>query len=80
MILVSVIVIPLIDYLVKVTMFNQSLKHDRIIIKKFMDKAYDKSLAYTSGDISYRLEMDPINLRWLVIHVCTLSAEIMWYQ
>lgn len=75
--LVTIVVIPAIDYFVKVTMFKQSLKHDRMIISNFMDKAYDRSFAYTSGDISYRLEMDPVNLRWLIIHGCTLSSEII---
>lgn len=76
-ILVSVVVIPAIDYFVKVTMFKQSLKHDRMIISNFMDKAYDRSFTYTSGDLSYRLEMDPVNLRWLVIGVFTITAEII---
>lgn len=63
----SIFALPLFDVFSKCTMFKQSLKHDRIIFSNFIEKDYSKAMVYEVGEISYRLETDPIELRWYLI-------------
>ncbi len=50
-------------------MFDNALKHDRIIMKRFLQKKYDSVLQFDEGGAQYRLENDPneFRQRWLDI-------------
>lgn len=73
----SVFVMPLYNVFSKSTMFKLSLKHDREIISNFIEKDYSKAMNYDVGQISYCLEMDPINLRWGIIYIIRNSISVI---
>lgn len=65
--LATVFFIPLIGLISEKFMFDNSLKHDRKIMKRFLQKKYDSVLQFDEGSAQYRLENDPNNFRkrWL---------------
>jgi len=67
--LANVFFIPLIGLVSEKIMFDNSLKHDRKIMKRFLQKKYDSVLQFEEGNAQYRLENDPIQFRqrWLDI-------------
>lgn len=67
--LVTVFFIPLIGLVSEKLMFDNSLKHDRKIMKRFLQKKYDSVLQFDEGSAQYRLENDPneFRKRWLDI-------------
>lgn len=66
---ISIIGIPLYNIYSKTFMFKLALRHDRLVINRFMRKDYDEYSKYELGEISYRLERDPNNLRFSVIDI-----------
>ena len=67
--LATVFFIPLIGLVSEKLMFDNSLKHDRKIMKRFLQKKYDNVLQFDEGSAQYRLENDPneFRKRWLDI-------------
>lgn len=67
--LATVFFIPLIGLVSEKFMFDNALKHDRKIMKRFLQKKYDSLLQFDEGSAQYRLENDPIQFRqrWLNI-------------
>lgn len=67
----GILVIPLINFVCNSIMLKQALKHDRIVLKNFMEKDFLAANSFDSGDAIYRLENDPISLRWIVTSIPT---------
>lgn len=65
--LATVFFIPLIGLVSEKLMFDNALKHDRKIMKRFLQKKYDSVLQFDEGSAQYRLENDPnqFRQRWL---------------
>lgn len=61
--LATVFFIPLIGLVSEKLMFDNALKHDRKIMKRFLQKKYDSILQFDEGSAQYRLENDPNQFR-----------------
>lgn len=75
----SIFIIPLIGLLGEKLMFSNALKHDRIILDRFLDKKYDNILTFDAGSAQYRLENDPNELRkqWLeIVEKCIVTPIV----
>lgn len=60
---ISVLFIPVIGLIGEVIMLHNSLKHDRFILERFFSKKYEKAMEIQEGEVQYRIENDPIELR-----------------
>ncbi len=60
---INLAVIPLIGMIGELSMFRNSLRHDRYIMGRFLDKNCESVLSMEPGEAQYRLEDDPIDLR-----------------
>jgi ABC-type bacteriocin/lantibiotic exporter with double-glycine peptidase domain len=76
--ILSVLGMPLYNIFSKSTMFKLSLKHDREIISNFIEKDYSKAMNYDVGEISYCLEIDPIDLRWGINEIIRNSIAVIF--
>lgn len=76
---ISVIVVPLVGMLGEVVMFINTLRHDRMVYARFLDKKYEEAIKIDEGEAEYRLEMDPIELRiyWMMIRESAFSVLVM---
>ena len=63
MFLISVLIIPLFDWIGEIVMIKNSLKHDKKVIKAFLSMPYEKYNEMDEGEVEYKLENDPIELR-----------------
>nr|WP_307989721.1 ABC transporter ATP-binding protein [uncultured Niameybacter sp.] len=79
---IMVVVIPSIGMIGEVIMFDNCLKHDRIILGRFLDKEYEEVMRIPEGEAQHRLEEDPIELRcyWQDIVVrCIVTPIVFLY-
>lgn len=79
----SALLVPAIHMVGELQLFKNALRHDRYVFRAFFNKEYAKVQEIGEGEISYRLEMDPTQLRvkWieLVVNaVGILPAGIYW--
>lgn len=72
----AVFFVPVVTIIGEVLMFSNALKHDRIVQSRFFDKTYQSIASVDVGEIQYRLEDDPINLRGNYIDIVVKSATI----
>ena len=65
--LAALVVVPAFGLVSELLHFSNSLKHDRFVLARYLDKTYLEGTAFTAGEAQYRLEQDPIDLRctWL---------------
>lgn len=77
--LATVFFIPFIGLVSEKLMFDNALKHDRKIMKRFLQKKYDSVLQFDEGSAQYRLENDPIEFRqrWLDIVIKIIVTPIV---
>ena len=73
---ITVIVIPIIGLIGNVNMLRSALVHDRMVLGRFFDKKYEDVARYDAGDIQYRIEWDPNNLRICWVLIITKSCMI----
>lgn len=73
---VTVLVIPVIGLIGSVIMLRSSLVHDRMVCGRFLDKKYENVTQYDTGDIQYRIEWDPCNLRKCWVEITTKFCMI----
>ena len=66
----SILFIPLISMLSEVFMFSNSLKHDRLVYRRFLDKTYISALQLDEGEIQCRLEQDTVDFRAYWGNIC----------
>ena len=62
--------------------FSNSLKHDRFVSARYLDKTYLNGISFPEGEVQYRLEQDPIDLRcrWLEIaRKCAVLIMVLPY-
>lgn len=71
---ITIVIIPFIRYIANCILFKESLKYERLIVKKFLSKSYKHIINYDVGEISYRLEMDANELMWTVITIISTSV------
>ena len=66
-----VLIIPMVGLIGEVTMFVNSLTHDRTIFDRFFDKGYEQATEIEAGEVQYRLENDPITFRCNWVDIVT---------
>ncbi len=69
-VLANIFVEPLLSYVCgDITMTVCSLRHDRQILRRFLDKTYASAMSIDAGEANARIENDPIELRcdWEII-------------
>jgi len=79
-IIATLIIIPALGMAGEIRMFQNSLKHDALIYRRFLDKTFESAKKINEGELQYRLEQDPIDFRcvWIQLRVkcvtiiCTL--------
>lgn len=79
---IMVVVIPGIGMIGEIIMFDNCLKHDRIILGRFLDKEYEEAMRIPEGEAQHRLETDPIELRchWQDIVIkCIITPIVFLY-
>lgn len=62
-ILAGVILLPFLSFLGEAVMLHNALRHDKIVLERFLDKSYISAMSMDEGEVQYRLEQDPIVLR-----------------
>ncbi len=72
---VTAVAVPAINYLSNVCMLSGALRHDRRVLSRFFDKSYVAAMKTDVGEVTQRMEEDPIDYRyfWLVIRVSLLT-------
>lgn len=76
----SIFLIPIIDIIGEKFMFSNALKHDRIVLNRFLDKKFDSTLSFDEGSAQYRLENDPNEFRkqWIdLTNKCVITPIIL---
>lgn len=75
---VNIIIIPVIEYVSNVLMLKYSLKHDRVIYSRFLDKKYDDIKKMDVNTVQSRMEDDIIEFRntWIYNEIYKYSAPI----
>lgn len=73
----SVFGIPIYETFSLSILFKLSLVHDRRIISNFVKKDYSEAMNFDVGEISYRLDEDPIDLRWGIIDITRNSISVV---
>lgn len=78
--LAALVIVPALGLASELLHFSSSLKHDRFVLARYLDKTYLEGTGFTAGEAQYRLEQDPIDLRcsWLEIATkCVLLALLL---
>ncbi len=69
--LFMIFVVPIIDFIKNLVMLNGALCHDRCLYRHYLQMEYSKVREIEPGEIQYRLENDPIDLRFYWIEIIT---------
>lgn len=72
-IIITILFIPIMNFIANYILFKASLKYQEFILSKYIQKSYEDIINYDIGEISYRLEMDAIDLVWVVIKLISVS-------
>lgn len=77
-IILSVVVLPLFRLFGNVLMLKKTLVHDRAIMSRFLEKKYQNAMELGVGDIEYRLENDPNELRiyWIMLTTKYITVPV----
>ena len=70
-ILITVFIIPFMGMIGEILMFECSLKHDRLVLGKYLDKTYGGAMIIDAGEAQYRLENDPNAFRCEAVDLVT---------
>lgn len=62
-VLISLFVMPLFGTMKEILLTENSLKHDRMIYGRYLNKKFKEARQFDEGEIQYRLEDDAIDLR-----------------
>lgn len=65
---ISILGVPLLGTGGEITLFINSLRHDRYILGRFLDKKYESVMNIDDGEAEAKLELDPISLRVDLTH------------
>jgi len=78
-ILILLFIMPIFGTIKEVLLFSNSLKHDRMIYGRYLDKKYREAKFFEEGELQYRLEQDAIDLRcsWLDLVTQYISIPII---
>ena len=78
-ILVSLFIMPLFGTVKEILLFDNSLKHDRMIYGRYLNKKFKEAQQFTEGEVQYRLEQDAIDVRcmWLDLVAKCIATPIM---
>lgn len=68
-ILLTVVFIPILELFGNRIMLKNALRHDRMVLGRFLDKRYLDVKKLDAGDIQHRLEWDPCDLRIYWVNV-----------
>ena len=69
--LFMIFAVPIIDFIKNLLMLNGSLQHDRYLYRHYLQMEYTKVREIEPGEIQYRLENDPIDLRFYWMEIIT---------
>ncbi len=75
--LAGVFVLPFLSFLGEAVMIYNALKHDRLVLGRFLDKTYSGALSMSEGEVQYRLEEDPIYWRGVWQNTVTDTSAIL---
>lgn len=78
----TLVIVPILGTVRELMHFSNSLKHDRFVYGRYLDKTYLSGVHFAEGEVQYRLEQDPIDLRcrWLEIaRKCTVLILALPY-
>jgi len=67
----SIFIVPLMHLFCAVFMLKGALYHDRVVLGRFLDKEYQKAMEMDVGEVQYRLENDPNEMRYYWMEVLT---------
>lgn len=75
---INIVLVPVIEYISNVLMLKYSLKHDRVIYSRFLDKKYDDIKKMDVNTVQSRMEDDIIEFRntWIYNEIYKYSAVI----
>lgn len=75
--LAALVVVPALGTARELLHFANSLKHDRAVFSRYLDKTYLEGTKFTAGEAQYRLEQDPIDLRCMWLEVAMKCATLV---
>lgn len=73
---IIIVIVPIFQCLQNILMLKLSLQHDAALIHRFFQKSYSSVSAYEIGEITFRLERDPVDFRYYFIEI--LSRGILF--
>lgn len=78
-VLVSLFILPLLGTIKEFILFDNSLRHDRMIYGRYLNKKFNEAQKFSEGEVQYRLEQDAIDLRcmWLDLLTKCISVPIV---
>lgn len=78
-VLISLFVMPLFGTVKEILLFDNSLKHDRMIYGRYLNKRFKEARQFSEGEVQYRLEQDAIDVRcmWLDLVTKSIATPIM---
>lgn len=78
-VLISLFVMPLFGTIKEILLFNNALKHNRMIYGRYLNKRFKEAQQFSEGEVQYRLEDDAIDVRcmWLDLVTKCIATPIM---
>jgi ATP-binding cassette subfamily B protein len=90
---IMIFLMPILGYFCNILMLKHALLHDRLVIRRFLDKNYMKAMEIEKGEVQYRLENDPNDYRiewmeWMTkiivtpvifVFLITFAIKVNWF-
>ena len=72
-----ILVLPIINYLSNIEMLKCFIKHDKFVVKQFMQKKISSVKKYDSGELLYKLENDPMEFRYIILDIVVKLFQVI---
>lgn len=78
-VLITLFGMPIFGTIAEILLFTNSLKHDRMVYGRYLNKTFHEATMFADGELQYRLEQDAIDLRcaWLDLATKYVSIPII---
>ena len=73
-----IIIVPVLDFIKRLEMLKGALKHDRLLYMQYLKMKYCVVREMDAGELQYRLEREPIDLRFLWVEIQTRCIVVVF--
>lgn len=75
-VLITLFAVPIFGMIAEILLFSNSLKHDRMVYGRYLNKTFREATMFADGELQYRLEQDAIDLRCAWLDLATKYVSI----